>query len=165
MLSSYKGHIKDVLNTLTRLFQLSVNLNLKSLILLVDMISLSMLSLDQTVDKLTYFMKLLLLWFKVLWMDLMVQYLLMDRPVLENLLPWKVNAEMKICLDWFKELLIIFFTKSNNLMEILNSQLNAVILKFIWKKLWIYLILKKQIFKSKKTKSKAYMFKMLLKYL
>lgn len=165
MLSSYKGHIKDVLNTLTRLFQLSVNLNLKSLILLVDMISLSMLSLDQTVDKLTYFMKLLLLWFKVLWMDLMEQYLLMDRPVLENLLLWKVNAEMKICLDWFQELLIIFFTKSNNLMEILNSQLNAVILKFIWKKLWIYLILKKQIFKSKKTKSKAYMFKMLLKYL
>lgn len=99
MLSSYKGHIKDVSNTRTQLFQSSVNRNQRYLTLLVGMISPLMLSLGQIVDKLTYLMKLLLLWFKVLWTDLMEQYLLMDKLDLENHLRWKVKEEMKIYLD------------------------------------------------------------------
>ena len=99
MLSNCKGHTEDVLNTLTLLFQSIVNLNQRSLILLGDMISLLMLSLAQTVSKLTYLKKLLLLWFKELWMDLMEPYLLMDRLVLENHGLWKVSEEMNIYKD------------------------------------------------------------------
>lgn len=123
-----------MLNILTLQFQWSVNLNLRSLILLEDMISHSMLSSDRIVNKLTYLMKLVLLWYKVSWMGSMEQYLLMDRlgPVSHGL--WKGNEGMNTYLDWFPELLNTFFSKFSNLMEILNSQLSAVILKFIWKK-------------------------------
>lgn len=130
-----------------------------------SMILLLMLYSVLIADKLMFFKRQLLLLSMVCLMAIMEQYSHMVKLVVASRLLWKVLEGMKNLRVLYPGCLITYFRVSPNQIQILNLLSNVAIWKYIWRRLWIYQMQKKLIFKLKMTKLVDYMFKMLLRYM